>query len=323
MTDNTDTTPRRWPLALLALPAAVAIWSGWVTLGQMAGFGVVHPLPGIADGFELNTAITLPIGVEAYASLALGTWLTARPIPRQARRFAAWSSLAALGLGLLGQVVYHLLIAAGYTSAPIPVVVFVACLPVLVLGAGAALHHLLGDPAPPFPDRVDVEVSTPDGSGPAEDVPSRAARALGWDNPGCPSESVQPVPTDDGRETLPFAVNGFLEHPALPAVSDLGQDAGTRRPLSQADRARTVAELHAARTGGLPTVRKLAELAEVGRGTADRALAPLRAADPSPDHEREATANGDRPDATGRTSPSPASDGPNNGRGNDEKDTRR
>lgn len=134
---------------LLGLPAVVAIWSGWVGLGQMAGFGMVHPLPGIADGFELNSAITLPIGVEAYSAYALGTWLSAQPIARSARRFAAWSSLAALGLGLLGQVVYHLLSAAGYIAAPTPVVVFVACLPVLVLGAGAALHHLLGDPATP------------------------------------------------------------------------------------------------------------------------------------------------------------------------------
>jgi hypothetical protein len=146
--DNTTPTRsgQRWPLLLLALPAAVAIWSGWVGLGQMSGFGIVHPLPGIADGFELNSAITLPVGVEAYSAYALGTWLSARPIAGSARRFAAWSSLAALGLGLLGQVVYHLLTAAGYTTAPTAVVVFVACLPVLVLGAGAALHHLLGDP---------------------------------------------------------------------------------------------------------------------------------------------------------------------------------
>lgn len=162
---------RRWPLALLALPAGVAIWSGWVELGQMAGFGVVHPLPGIADEFELNSAITLPIGVEAYSAYALGTWLSARPISAAARRFAAWSSLAALGLGLLGQVVYHLLTARGYTSAPTPVVVLVACLPVLVLGAGAALHHLLADPvtgpepaepaAPPVPVTATVEQPAP------------------------------------------------------------------------------------------------------------------------------------------------------------------
>ncbi|MGI8815337.1 MAG: hypothetical protein ACR2G2_08685 [Pseudonocardia sp.] len=141
---STQQARRRWPLGLLALPAAVAIWSGWVGLGQMAGFGLVHPLPGIADHFELNSAITLPIGVEAYSAYALGTWLSARAMPVRARRFAAWSSLTALGLGLLGQVIYHLLSTAGYQQAPAWVVVFVACLPVLVLGAGAALHHLLG-----------------------------------------------------------------------------------------------------------------------------------------------------------------------------------
>ena len=66
----------RWPLFLIAAPAAVAVWSGWVGLGGLCGFGIVHPLPGIADGFRLNTAITLPVGVEAYGAYALGAWLT-------------------------------------------------------------------------------------------------------------------------------------------------------------------------------------------------------------------------------------------------------
>jgi hypothetical protein len=132
-------------LVALALPAGVAIWSGWVGLGQLSGFGVVHPLPGIADEFKLNSAITLPIGVEAYAAYALGTWLSPRSMPARARRFAAWSALSSLGIGLLGQVIYHLLTAAGWDKAPTSVVVFVACLPVLVLGAGATLHHLLGE----------------------------------------------------------------------------------------------------------------------------------------------------------------------------------
>ncbi len=151
MSATLTTTParRRWPLVLLALPASVAIWSGWVELGQMAGFGIVRPLPGIADEFTLNSAITLPIGVEAYSAYALGTWLSGRPIPATARRFAAWSSLAALARGLLGQVVYHVLTTTGHHRAPVAVGVVVAGRPVLVLGAGAALHHLLGDDLTP------------------------------------------------------------------------------------------------------------------------------------------------------------------------------
>lgn len=52
-------TPRRWPLILLALPAAVATWSGWVGLGEKTGFGVVKPLPGISD-VQINTATRRP-----------------------------------------------------------------------------------------------------------------------------------------------------------------------------------------------------------------------------------------------------------------------
>ncbi|HEX2300002.1 MAG TPA: ABC transporter permease, partial [Pseudonocardiaceae bacterium] len=57
-----------WPLIVLALPAAVSIWAGWVGLGGLTGFGVVQLLPGIWDGVRINTAITLPIGMEAYAA---------------------------------------------------------------------------------------------------------------------------------------------------------------------------------------------------------------------------------------------------------------
>ncbi|MEV6411868.1 ABC transporter permease [Kribbella sp. NPDC051718] len=133
---------RTWPVLLLALPAFVAVWSGWVGLGTLTGFGAVHPLPGIADGFTINSAITLPIGVETYAAFALRVWLSGQ-VPASARRFAKWSALSALVLGALGQVAYHLLEAAGVTRAPWQITTVVACLPVAVLGMGAALAHLI------------------------------------------------------------------------------------------------------------------------------------------------------------------------------------
>jgi hypothetical protein len=99
---------------------------GWVGLGTLCGFGIVHPLPGIADGVRLNTAITLPVGVEAYGAYALGAWLTPGTTPAT-RRFARRSALGVLGLGMAGQVIYHLLAASHAAAAPWPVVMLVSC----------------------------------------------------------------------------------------------------------------------------------------------------------------------------------------------------
>jgi hypothetical protein len=145
----------KWPLALIAAPAGVSVWSGWVGLGEMCGFGIVHPLPGIVSEFQLNTAITLPVGVEAYGAYALGAWLTPGVAP-VARKFARRSAIGALMLGMTGQVIYHLLSAAHAVRAPSSVVVLVSCLPVVTLGFGAALTHLLR--AEPEPEREPADV---------------------------------------------------------------------------------------------------------------------------------------------------------------------
>jgi hypothetical protein len=133
---------RSWPVWLLALPAFVSVWAGWVGLGELTGFGEFHPLPGIVDGLTINTAITLPIGVETYAAYALSVWLTGAA-PVGARRFAKWSAIGSLIFGAAAQVAYHLLTAAGITHAPWQITTAVACLPVAVLGMGAALAHLI------------------------------------------------------------------------------------------------------------------------------------------------------------------------------------
>jgi AraC-like DNA-binding protein len=164
---------RGWPVILLAVPAFVAIWSGWVGLGGLTGFGVVRPLPGIWDEARLNTAITLPIGVETYAAYALHVWLSGHQLPDSARRFAKWSAIGSLLLGAAGQVAYHLMDAAHMTRAPWQITTLVACLPVAVLGMGAALAHLVrAEPAsaraeqareatPPAVDAAPVDVPAP------------------------------------------------------------------------------------------------------------------------------------------------------------------
>jgi hypothetical protein len=132
-----------WPLLLLALPAFVAIWGGWVGLGRLTGFGPIELLPGIWDGLSINSAITLPIGVETYAAFAMRVWLSDLTGFERAREFAKWSAVGSLVLGMAGQVAYHLMAAAGVTHAPWLITTLVSCLPVVVLGCGAALAHLL------------------------------------------------------------------------------------------------------------------------------------------------------------------------------------
>lgn len=144
----------RWPLLVLAAGAFVAVWSGWVGLGRLTGFGLVNLLPGfVPDGSwsTLDTAITLPLGVEAYGAYALASFLSGR-IRARARRFAGWSAAGSLLVGAMGQASYHLLVSHpawlttgpdGTLSAPVPVVVAVSTLPVAVLGMGAALAHLM------------------------------------------------------------------------------------------------------------------------------------------------------------------------------------
>ncbi len=145
----TPAKPRKplpvWPVWLLMLPAFVAVWAGWVELGKLTGFGPVDLLPGFTrDGgplLTLDTAITLPIGMETYAGYALYIWLSGRTT-RRARNFAMASALIALALGGGAQITYHLLTTPD-TGTPWQITTIVACLPVAVLGMGAALAHMV------------------------------------------------------------------------------------------------------------------------------------------------------------------------------------
>jgi hypothetical protein len=75
---------------------------------------------------------------------ALRAWLAREPaISARTRRFAKWSAICSFALGMAGQVAYHLLAQAGMTRAPWAITTVVSCLPVLVLGMGTALAHML------------------------------------------------------------------------------------------------------------------------------------------------------------------------------------
>ena len=141
---SSRTAVRSWPLLVLAVPAAAGVWSGWVGIARLTGFGMVSPLPGIWPSLHLDTSITLPVGVEAYAAYALRAWLAGeRAVSPRTRRFAKWSAMCSFALGMAGQITYHLLSGAGATRAPWAITTIVSCLPVLVLVLGSTLAHML------------------------------------------------------------------------------------------------------------------------------------------------------------------------------------
>jgi hypothetical protein len=268
--------PRRWPLAMLAAPAGVATWSGWVGLGGLTGFGMVRPLPGIADGFTINSAITLPIGVEAYAAYAMSAWLTSAPVSNATRAFARRSAIAALVLGMLGQVAYHLLVSKGAAHAPWLITTAVASLPVLVLGAGASLAHML------HRDRSAVS-DTPPGAT-ADTVPDTTG-AVSAPVSSAASDTVQNTVTDTVQ-----TVSSTAPEPVSNTTTDTAQNTTTnttptrtrkpakRRgaPVSRHELARQIYDTHMDEHGSEPAVAEMMrQLKDAGHPTGNKTAASL------------------------------------------------
>lgn len=181
-------TKRRLVLTTIATPAFVATWSGWVGLGALAGFGPVNLLPGITE-LTVDTAITLPLGIEAYAIYALGAWLSEEEMSSRTRKFAMISGIASLVLGALGQIAFHLLKVESAEHAPWQVVMAVACLPIAVLGMAAALRHM---------QRGDEEATEKRTKTKAEALEKQAAKAAARE-----AKLMVPMPTP--REAEPVA----------------------------------------------------------------------------------------------------------------------
>jgi hypothetical protein len=194
--DRTSTI-RSWPLLLLAFPAAAEVWSGWVGIAQKTGFGQVSPLPGIWPSLHLDTSITLPIGVEAYAAYALRAWLAGEHwISPRTRQFAKWSAIFSFALGMAGQVAYHLLIQAGQTRAPWAITTVVSCLPVLVLAMGTTLAHMLRG------DTAAADSRTSQLAGPlCGEFPVRFAKDQSKDHPGQEGTKTMAMTRTTGRST--------------------------------------------------------------------------------------------------------------------------
>jgi hypothetical protein len=205
---------RSWPLLVLAAPAAAEVWSGWIGIAQKTGFGLVSPLPGIWPSLHLDTTITLPVGVEAYAAYALRAWLARDDwISDRTRRFAKWSAICSFVLGMAGQVAYHLLAQAGTARAPWAITAIVSCLPVLVLGMGTTLAHMLhGD--------ADTAADGPDHHGTAGPATPRSPARSARDQTGPAKDHRASEPSSGSgppvrTRTVPGAVRGTADEPLV------------------------------------------------------------------------------------------------------------
>ncbi|MBK6871335.1 MAG: hypothetical protein IPK24_18980 [Kineosporiaceae bacterium] len=260
-------SPRRsrWPLIIIGASAGTATWSGWVGLGSLTGFGLVHPLPGIWDGLVINTAITLPVGVEAYAVYALAVATSGRTLSSGARRYTWASAAAALLLGMAGQVAYHLLTAAGVTAAPWWVVTAVSCLPVAVLGAASVLWHVAG-----VADRavaaVTLPVPIPEDQPMSSETPEPVSReaASGLPESRIAASAVEPPRLTKQRARRPRRTPPRRERADAATLAAMVDQTRTLRP-----------------DAGEPTVRRrLAEANLAASGARVRAaIAAARAAD--------------------------------------------
>lgn len=224
-----DRAMRSWPLLVLAVPAAAEVWTGWVGIAQKTGFGLVSPLPGIWPALHLNTAITLPVGVEAYAAYALRAWLASEhKVSGRTRRFAKWSAIFSFTLGMAGQIAYHLLAQARVQHAPWAITTIVSCLPVLVLGMGTALAHML---------RADAVEGRP-GEEAVASAPSRhlVDRTIqGADQTPCGETLIRPGPPA-GTRTSPDQDHGTAVQTTGPGPQQVDHARLVGRQLAAAGR---------------------------------------------------------------------------------------
>lgn len=211
----------RGAVALVAVSAFVAIWGGWVGLGRLAGFGPVDLLPGVPGGpYEVDLSITLPLGVEAFAAIALYVAVSGM-VEGGARTFAWAAAIGSLGLGMFGQAAYHLLTAQehGAGATPTWVVVFVSVLPVLVLGLASLLLHL-AEAGARQSLALGVAGAVPALTEPDDDGP--------WNGPGNSSGNGEQEPVEPWLDDVEFArLVAGLELPSVPEAQEQERERGT------------------------------------------------------------------------------------------------
>jgi hypothetical protein len=218
----------------------------------MSGFGNVQPFPGLS-GVHVNLSLTLPIGIEAYATYALAAAFHPG-VNEVARRFAKRSAIGSLALGFAGQGAFHIMSAMGVTHAPWFVVLLVSAVPVVTLGLGAALAHLMA-----HGESVTADLA-PDAITASEPVaPETHPEPL----PGTHSDALVPEPVSVTRDAPRVRPEDTVKDtPETPRRAPRKAAKGTRKGKSKGTPEDVYAALLAA--GELPSIRAIKRDMHVG-----------------------------------------------------------
>ena len=263
------------------------MWGAGLVVVGGAGLLTAHGLIEVAKGSKVPESIAwlYPVITDG---LALVAYAATSRLSGAGRRYA-WSVVVlAAGLSAIAQASF---LAAGQPDASAQLRFTVGAWPAIAAAIAAHLLFLIGETgraaAPSGRDSV------------TERDPRGGAGLVSVDLVGSVGDrSVQGVPAAPAG--VPAVSGGVPVEPdgGVPAVpsefqvaqrSDLGErvdpfqverSPGLRPALSARDRAVTLAHLHRRRQGQLPSVRELVELADVGQGTAARALQELREVEP-------------------------------------------
>ncbi|MGD9988732.1 hypothetical protein [Pseudonocardia sp.] len=258
-----------------------AIWLPGLAVAIGAAVATAHGL------FEVALAARVPAGIAwiyplITDGLALVAYTATARLSGSAARYAWSVVIVSAGLSGLAQAVYlasDTVTAGGELAVSAALRFGVGAWPAIAAAVVAHLLYLLAendtDEQPEHHDR-----QAPDGAAGCR------VRATITVPPSGRTPAGQPDEVGHGP-AVPPALDGPVipapprpvSHPApRPAVrSDGSGPGGTGGSGAGArERARTTAQTHRERHGALPTVRELQDLADVGRGTAARALQQLR-----------------------------------------------
>ncbi|MEU9820236.1 hypothetical protein ACIGG9_07430 [Pseudonocardia alni] len=264
-----------------------AVWLPGLAVAVGAAVATAHGL------FEVAVAARVPVGVAwiyplITDGLALVAYAATARLSGSAARYAWTVVVVSAGLSGLAQAVYlasDTVTAGGELEVSAGLRFGVGAWPAIAAAVVAHLLYLLAENHQADAPATEADRAQP---APAEVSGTRVRATITVPPSG--RTSVERQDTVERGSGVPPALDGPVipgpprpvSHPAprpavrsdRPAPSAAGGTGGSGAGAQE--RARTTALTHRQHHGALPTVRELEDLAQVGRGTAARALQQLR-----------------------------------------------